>query len=759
MSETYRSERLAVILHADIAGSTVLVQQNELLAHERIQEAFNRFDNNIERYHGKVLELRGDALLAEFERASDAVAAALAHQADQAYYNSRLKDDLKPSMRVGIAMGEVVIADGTITGAGVVLAQRVEQLADPGGLCITAALHESLPRRMPFELEDLGDQELKGFDDPVHVYRVELKFGASIPSPVYRKQRKASLKKRSLIAATIFIVLVVIGVSYYGFKAVPWESLTPLDRTAAPLPDKPSIAVLPFLNLSDDKEQEYFAEGMSEDLITDLSKVSGLFVIARNSSFAFKGQQFNVAEVAKELGVRYVLQGSVRKSGERVRINTQLIDSNTGGHAWAERYEGNMTDVFLLQDEVTNKIITALAVKLTGSERRDLALMPTESLEAYDSFLRAERSLFSQNSEELAAALSHYRKATEIDPNFARAWAGHARAAVDILRFDWFDVMPGHHARRQAYESASRALLLDPNDARAYSVLAILQMVESRHDESIESARKGVVLSPSDADALLNLALVLSYAGEHDEAIRTMKAALKLNPKPPSGFYRLTGFIQFMSRNYEEAENLLINARNVSSPDPSHEELAMIYAQMGKTIQANAEVDGMLTLWPEANLTYYRVLYSHHKRQEDLDFRINALRKAGLPQWPYGYEGREEDRLTHKEIKHLLFDRIWRGFRVGAEEFNRENNEDGIVGFRDPKAHPGRSSSAYMLSGTATIDGDKLCYQYEEFLLGRKYCGYVFRNPKGSDREKYAYVDVNAIVIDYFTAGPEGSVR
>ena len=280
-------------------------------------------------------------------------------------------------------------------------------------------------------------------------------------------------------------------------------------------------------------------------------------------------------------------------------------------------------------------------------------------------------------------------------------------------------------------------------------------MVESRHDESIESARKAVALSPNDADALLNLALVLSYAGEHDEAIRTMKAALKLNPKPPSGFYRLTGFIQFMSRNYEEAENLLIKARSVSSPDPSHEEMAMIYAQMGKTNQANAEVDGMLTLWPEANLTYYRVLYSHHKRQEDLDFRINALRKAGLPQWPYGYEGRKEDRLTHKEIEHLLFDRVWVGFRVGAEEFIRENNEDGIVGFRDPRAHPGRSRSAYMLSGTATIDGDKLCYQYEEFLLGRKYCGYVFRNSKGSHREKNAYVDVNAIAVDYFTAGPE----
>ena len=301
----------------------------------------------------------------------------------------------------------------------------------------------------------------------------------------------------------------------------------------------------------------------------------------------------------------------------------------------------------------------------------------------------------------------------------------------------------------------SRALSLDPNDARAYSVLAILQMVESRHNESIESARKAVTLSPNDSDALLNLALVLSYAGEHDEAIRIMKTALKLNPRPPSGFYRLTGFIQLMAHNYKEAEDLLIKARNVSSPDVSHEELAMVYALFGKTNQARVEVDGMLTLWPEANLTYYRVLYSHHKRQEDLDFRIDALRKAGLPQWPYGYEGREEDRLTHKEVKHLLFDRIWRGTRVGAEEFKRENTEDGIVRFRDPKAHPGRSSSAYMLSGTAKVEGDKLCYQYEEFLLGRKYCGYVFRNPEGSDKEENAYVDVNAIAIDYFMAGPE----
>ena len=490
-------------------------------------------------------------------------------------------------------------------------------------------------------------------------------------------------------------------------------------------------------------------------MITDLSKISGLFVIARNSSFSYKGRQVKVRQVAEELGVRYVLEGSVRRAGDQVRINAQLIDATTGGHVWAERYDGVMTDVFALQDEVTSKIISALAVRLTGAERLNLARMPTENLEAYDSFLRAERGLFSQNSKGLAEALSLYHRATKVDPMFARAWAGHARAAVDVWRFDWFDVMPGHVARRQAYDSAARALSLDPSSARAYSVLAILQMVDGRYDEAIESARKAISLNPNDADSHLNLALVLSYGGEHDKAVREMKAALRLNPKPPSGVYRLSGLILLMAHRYQQAINLLIEARNATSSDPSHEELAMAYAQLDRLDEAKAEVDGMLKLWPAANLTYYRVLYAHHKREEDLDVRIAALRKAGLPQWPYDYDGRAENRLKGSEIQRLFHDRNWYGHRVGAEEFIRENTKDGLVKFRDPKAHPGRSRSAYLLQGTVSIDGDMLCYRYEEFLLGRRYCGYVYRNPEGSHGEKNAYVDVNAIVIDYFTVNPE----
>ena len=289
MAKDRLPDKLAVILHADVAGSTQLVQQDEHLTHERIQDSFRRFSDIIEKYRGSILELRGDALLAEFDRASDAVTATLAFQSDQAYYLSRLKDDLKPGIRVGIAMGEIVMGDGTVTGAGVVIAQRIEQLADPGSLCITAALHEALPNRMPFDFENIGEQTLKGFDDPVRVYRVELSSGASIPPPQQESKSKFSRKSWEFKAA-IAVVVVALAIAYLFKTTTPLEEPASIERMSLPLPDKPSIAVLPFTNISDDPKQEYFVDGMTEDLITDLSKLSGLFVIARNSVFTYKNK-------------------------------------------------------------------------------------------------------------------------------------------------------------------------------------------------------------------------------------------------------------------------------------------------------------------------------------------------------------------------------------------------------------------------------------------------------------------------------------
>ncbi len=265
MAKDRLSGKLAVILHADVAGSTQLVQQDEQLAHERIQDAFRRFSETIAIYQGRVRELRGDALLADFERPSDAVTAALAFQADHSCYIEQLNDDIRPARRVGIAMGEVIIADSTVTGAGVILAQRGEQLSESGGVCITAAIHEGLPKRLPFDQADMGERQIKGFDETVRCYAVSLKPGRQIPKP---------------------------------------EALAYPESAGSAVPDKPSIAVLPFDNMSGDSEQEYFADGISEDLITALSKIHWFFVIARNSSFTYKGQAVDVTRVADALGVR-----------------------------------------------------------------------------------------------------------------------------------------------------------------------------------------------------------------------------------------------------------------------------------------------------------------------------------------------------------------------------------------------------------------------------------------------------------------------
>jgi TolB-like protein/class 3 adenylate cyclase len=317
--EERQPRKLAVILHADVVGSTMRVQQNESLAHARIQDAFRRLSSTIEGHNGVARELRGDALVAEFARASDAVAAGLTFQIENSESNARLEDELQPRLRIGISLGEVVIADDTITGTGVVLAQRVEQLAESGGVCITGAIHEAVPRHLPIEYSDLGKREVKGFEELVQVYSASVKAGKQVPVPepavsVGTQSRKP---KRSWTAVAIALLVLVVGGLAWWQPWVPREEPASIERMAFSLPDKPSIAVLPFTNMSGDAEQEYFVDGMTEDLITDLSKLSGLFVIARNSTFTYKGKSVKVRQIAEELGVRYVLEGTNNRSTNR----------------------------------------------------------------------------------------------------------------------------------------------------------------------------------------------------------------------------------------------------------------------------------------------------------------------------------------------------------------------------------------------------------------------------------------------------------
>ena len=343
------SRKLAVLVHADVVGSTALVRANETLAHQRIQDTFRRFSETIISHGGTAHEIRGDALVAEFSKASDAVSAALAYQTASAVHNEELPDQVRPVIRVGIAMGEVVVADNTITGEGVVLSQRLEQLAEPGGVCIQGAAYETVPKRLPFDYESLGEQELKGFDEPVRAYAVTLKPGGKIPAP---------------------------------------ESTRAPAEAHPELPGKPSIAVLPFTNMSGDPEQEYFSDGITEDIITELARFRSLFVIARHSSFTFRGQSPDLQSIGKKLGVQYIVEGSVRRAGERVRINAQLVEAATGNHIWAERYDRLLDDIFAVQDEVTRTIVAVLPGRLEGDYAERARRKPTASMTAYDNLLR-----------------------------------------------------------------------------------------------------------------------------------------------------------------------------------------------------------------------------------------------------------------------------------------------------------------------------------------------------------------------------------
>jgi len=594
MAKDRLSGKLAVILHADVAGSTALVQQDKKLAHERIQDTFQRFSDTIEKYQGHVVELRGDALLAEFERASDAVSAALSFQSDHAYQISRLKDDLRPTVRVGIAMGEVITADNTVTGAGVVQAQRIEQLADPGGVCITAAINEDLSKRMPFDLEDLGEQVLKGFDIPVRIYRVELNAGQSIQAPEQDIQREPSPKKSYWLVAAIVMALVAVGGGYYWFNAqIPHKEPASAERMVYPLPDKPSIAVLPFSNLSDDKQQEYFADGMTEDLITDISKISGLFVIARNSVFTYKGKAVKVRQVAEELGVRYVMEGSVRRVGNQVRINAQLIDATTGGHLWAERYDGSLDDVFAMQDKITKNIVTALAVTLVDQEQDNRVRVETTNAEAYDAYLRGWEHYRQSTPENFKQAVTYFEQAIKLDPDYARAHSALAAVYWNIIAKGWWHKSLGLTATqviertrlylKKAMEQPSALSHQIASERAAYFL--------GNPDRALAEAERAIALDANDPAGHLAMANALLKAGNPNKAISSMHHAMRLDPHFPASYLTRLGRAQFERGQYQEAATTLERAieRNPQD-DRAYVFLIAAYGHLGLEEEANSAI-------------------------------------------------------------------------------------------------------------------------------------------------------------------------
>lgn len=572
--------KLAVLVHADVVGSTALVHLDESLAHQRIRDAFRRFAETIAAQGGIAHEIRGDALVAEFSRASDAVKASTAFQLANTTHNEGLPDEVRPVVRIGIAMGEVVIADNTITGEGVVLAQRLEQLANPGGVCIQGAAYETIPKRLAFAYENLGERHLKGFNEPIRVYAVTQQSQAGAPT-----ERKA---------------------------ATPY------------LADGPSIAVLPFSNMSGDQEQEYFADGITDDIITELSKIPGILVISRNSTFAYKGKPAKAQDICRDLGVRHVLEGSVRKAGQQVRITAQLIDGISGGHLWAERYDRALADIFSVQDDVTEKIVRALEVKLVAHIQNRPARVETHNPEAYDCLLRGREQYRLFTKEGNVNARRHYEKAIELDPNYAAAYAGLAETCLH----EWF--MGSAVALDRAYELALKANALNPSLPLVYEALGSVHLFKRQHEKAVAAARRWVEIEPGNADAYANLAGALQFSGEPEQVIPLIEKAMRLNPYYPFYYILYRGQAFLIMDRYEEAlEALKRSAARNPEALPAHLYLAACFGLLGNHEPARDALAEVRRIYPEFSTAWVKT-YLPYKHSADLDRLIQGLRKAGF---------------------------------------------------------------------------------------------------------------------------------
>ena len=731
--------RLEAILYADVAGYSRLTGLDEVGTHKRLSAYLDSFTARIEAYAGKVVHFAGDAILAEFGTVADAVNCAMAVQHVFEAQNSELPEETRVQFRIGINLGDVIVDRDDIYGDGVNVAARLESLADPGGICISDAVRVALGSGAPVDLEAMGLQSVKNIAEPVRAFKVRLKPGETLPPPSSSIASVRPGPGQSLAVVGLLVLIVAVG--FLVWRSSWISTPTVPDRLATPAFDKPSIAVLPFANLSGSEDEEYFADGMTDDLITDLSKISGLLVISRNSVFVYKGQAVDIPKVGRQLGVRYVLEGSVRRAGGRIRINAQLIVVETGHHLWAERYDREYSNIFSLQDEVIEKIVGAMAVRLSTSEQKALARVPTADLEAYDNYLRAEQEAFS-GMHRSPAALTLYKKAFQADPEFADAYAGFARVAVDAWRFSYDQYLANPIAKKLAYEAASRALQLDPELPRAYSVLGLLQTVDGEHEQAIESGRRGVLLGPSSADAHLSFGLILAYAGHINEAVEAVDTAQRLDPRLPSRMLSIAGFIWFLDHQFERALETFETAR-IGMPENEvlSELLAMTYAKVGRGDEASREAATVMRVFPPISINSLRSFYSYFKRPEDLELVLDALRDAGVPEWPFGHQGREEDRLDVAAMKEIVFGKTWSGIVNQKIPFIQQIDEDGVIAYR---------SANSLNIGKAFIEDGMLCTQSKTSRLGRKQCGFIYRNPDGTSKENNEYVYVNIFSLMKF---------
>ncbi|UCF81926.1 MAG: adenylate/guanylate cyclase domain-containing protein [Desulfobacteraceae bacterium] len=632
MNTTNVQRKLAALISADVVGYSRLMGDDEMATVNTLTAYRELMSNCIEQYRGRVVDSPGDNLLAEFASVVDAITCAVEIQKKLESQNEELPETRRMAFRIGVNLGDVIQDGGRIFGDGVNITARMEGLAEAGGICISGTVYDHVKNKSNFGYEFLGKQKVKNISDPVRAYRVLTRpeDAGTLKYKVKKDDPKHRWRVRLVMIA--ILVAVIVGMVTWKHQMDKKRQKPTIVRLlekhrALKLPDKPSIAVLPFTNMSGDIEQDYFTDGMTEDLITDLSQISGLFVISRNSVFTYKGKAVKVEEVAKDLGVQYVLEGSVRRVSDQVRITAQLIDAKTGHHVWAERYDRDIKDIFALQDEVTGKIVKALAVNLVADEHSRLIKKGTDDLGAYDLVLRGTAQFRRHTKENNELAREMFEQAIQFDPNYTAAYAGLVWTRLMAWIYGW-----SHDPKllEDALELGKKAVSLDESSPQGHVILGNVYLWKKRHEESIIEFEKAVSLNPNDADALSSLGGALVFSGLPEKALGYIEKAIRLNPNYPEYYIFNLGQAFFQLRMYEEAV-MALRKSIIKNPNfmPAHYVLAACYAHLGKQEFARATAEDVKRMNPGFSLKGASEILPL-KDEEDFEHFAEGLRKAGL---------------------------------------------------------------------------------------------------------------------------------
>ena len=627
MSDPQFKRKLAAILSADVEGYSRLMSLDDADTVNTLKSYREKISRSVLSHYGRVVDSPGDNILAEFVSAVDAVQCALEIQDEIKECNASLPNDRKMVFRIGINLGDVIADGDRIYGDGVNIAARLEGLATGGGTCISGNTYEQIQNKVPVGCEFIGNQSVKNITNPVPAYRIWNDPDATT-CPTHVAVRRKS-KKTLLTAAAVAVIILGGGVVFMKYQPTS-TSHPPRDDVAGslenPYPDKPSIAVLPFANLSNDADQEYFSDGITQDIITDLSKFRELAVTASTTVFDYKGKSPSIKELGDELNVKYILEGSVQKAGNQVRINAQLIDTATGNHIWAQRFSRPYEDIFGLQDEIIETTVRKLAVKVHQTEQALAMHKSTGSLEAYDYYLQAYYHYFQRTLEGNMEARKLFQKAIARDPNYAAAYVGLSKARELAVNYGWTEFP--NVVLQEALDLAKKAVRLDPSLASAHGELGYIYMRFGEYDLAKSELQKAIDLNPNDYVNYRHMGAVLLYSGHPEEALDWLKKEFEFDPDISAGGYMNIGIAYYLKGDTDRAIHWL---KQATTKWPAflgcHIVLASIYGQTGQIDLAEAEKAQILRISPFFKLDFYGKVYRNPDHREKI---VAGLRKAGL---------------------------------------------------------------------------------------------------------------------------------